>query len=91
MVVVGGVVVVCEILRWVTRAPLVVHHLDVQVVVGGDAESVFSGADARECIGVVAGSHGADGAGVLDRLVDDLEHADVAEVGVGVDVVGHPF
>lgn len=45
----------------------------------------------RECVGVVAGSHGAYAAGVLDGFVHDLEHADVAEVGVGVDVGGHPF
>ena len=44
-----------------------------------------------ECVRVVAGSHVADAVGVLDGLVDDLEHADVAEVVVGVDVCGHPF
>jgi hypothetical protein len=44
-----------------------------------------------ECVRIVAGSHGAFGARVLDGLVNDFEHADVAEVGVGVDVGGHPL
>ena len=46
MVVVGGEVVVGEVLCGVAGAPEVVHHLDVQVVVAGDAEGGFGGADA---------------------------------------------
>ncbi len=52
---------------------------------------VDNGVTYGECVRVVAGSHVAYTAGVLDGLVDDLEHADITIVGVGVDVGGHPF
>jgi hypothetical protein len=46
VVVVGGEVVVREVLCGVAGAPEAVHHLDVKVIVAGDAEGGFSGADA---------------------------------------------
>lgn len=48
MVVVGGEEVVGEELGGITGAPFVVHHLDVEEVVGGDAEGRFSGTDTLE-------------------------------------------
>lgn len=51
----------------------------------------MTGTAYRERVGVVAGAHGAHTVGILDGFVDNLQHADVAEVGVGVDIGGHPF
>ncbi len=45
MVVVGGEVVVGQVLCWVAGAPEVVHHLDVKVVIACYAEGVFGGTD----------------------------------------------
>jgi len=46
VVVVGGEIVVCQVLCGVAGAPEVVHHLDVQVVVACDPEGGFGGTDA---------------------------------------------
>jgi uncharacterized protein (DUF1810 family) len=46
VVVVCGEVCVAETLGGITGAPFCVHHLDVQVVIGCDAEAVFGVADA---------------------------------------------
>lgn len=44
-----------------------------------------------ECIGIVACPHRRDLVRVLERLVDDLDHAHVAEGVVRVDVLRHPL
>lgn len=120
MVVVRGEPEVGERFVGVARAPECVHHLDVQLVVAGDAEGLFCGADSLEsrfripniypfclplshfvylqgretyleCVRVIARPHRRDLVGVLDRLVDDLEHAHVAEGVILVDVGCHPL
>ncbi len=51
-------VVFGEVLRWVAGTPFLVHHLDVECFVGGDAEVCFGGSDALEGGGVVNVAHG---------------------------------
>ena len=45
----------------------------------------------RECIRVVIRSHSSNIAGILNRLVDQFQHADVPEVVVSMDEVRHPL
>ena len=44
-----------------------------------------------EGVGVVARAHAGYLACILDRLIDELDHADVAEFVVLVDGLGHPL
>ena len=46
MVVICGKIVVGQILSRITRSPLVIHHLDVQVAAGVDVQGLFNGPNA---------------------------------------------
>lgn len=91
VVVVEGKGQVVEVGVGVSGPPLFVHHLYVDLVGCCDAEGGLHGADAGESCGVVLLYHAPARVAVLDRLVDELDGADVEEVGVRVYDLGDPF
>lgn len=89
MIIVEGEVLVGKIGVGVTRAPLVVHHLDVDKVGPRSAEFRLHGPDTGKS-GVVIGLDEGRRRWSLG-FVDELDGTGAPEVGVGVDDVGDPF
>jgi len=93
VVVVRRVPYVSQVLIRVSRAPVLVHHLDVQTVFSTDIETVFGLSNAVPGVRV----EGRDQGGRLIRVfpnvhgfVQDLKHSDGPEIFIGVNHFSHP-
>lgn len=70
------------------------HELNVEKVGIGSVQSVFSGADALQCFGVIIGNHIRSLSRVtrgVDGLVHDLEHTNIPIIRSSVNAVRHPL